>query len=371
MELIRSIRDRLIKERHLFVYRGVVTGENSVSLLTLLEKEMERSEFGFLGRKRLFMFVLESLQNISRHSFMQRYADMSLVAYTKLDNGYTVTTANIIPDTQVPDLRNRLTLINSLDVNEIRNVYRQMLSNAEFSNRGGAGLGLIEMVRKTGGRLDFDFVKYDLEHTYFILSKTVTSDGTDTGNSQQDRPFSGESIADLERTMASNNIYLIWSGHVSPDVGGEVLSVAEKKLTEEDVRTTLRKRVYGIFVEILENLARYSPRSGPENRSWMPVAMLKMENKTFFLSTGNLILKEKVPELREKLDTVNKYDKVGLKILFRESLSGQTFDSDSTGTLGLIDMARRSGNKLTYEFQDIDEKYSYYTLTVRVEENFG
>ena len=57
-----------MKERLMFVYRGVVTNENSVPLLMLLEKEMENSEFGFVGRKRLFMFVLESLQNVSRHS---------------------------------------------------------------------------------------------------------------------------------------------------------------------------------------------------------------------------------------------------------------------------------------------------------------
>ena len=37
-----------------------------VPLLMLLEKEMENSEFGFVGRKRLFMFVLESLQNVSQ-----------------------------------------------------------------------------------------------------------------------------------------------------------------------------------------------------------------------------------------------------------------------------------------------------------------
>ena len=72
-----------MKERLMFVYRGVVTTENSVPLLTLLEKEMENSEFGFLGRKRLFMFVLESLQNVSRHS--TSYADMSMVVYSKSD----------------------------------------------------------------------------------------------------------------------------------------------------------------------------------------------------------------------------------------------------------------------------------------------
>jgi hypothetical protein len=361
----------MTEERHVFVYRGVVTSENSVSLLTLLEKELEKSEFGFLGRKRLFMFVLESLQNISRHASMKRYADMSLVVFSRLSEGYTVTTANIIPDPQVYDLRKRLIEINHLDADEVRNVYRQMLKNAEFSVKGGAGLGLIEMAKKTGNKLDFDFLKFDDDYSYFILSKTVTSEGSDKRKRQDEKRYTGNSIAELERLMALNNIYMIWSGHVSHDVGKEVLSFTEKKLTEDDVRVVLRKKVYSILVEILENLANYSPGIEPEKEFGMPVAILKMENKTFYLSTGNLILRDKVPELKEKLDTVNRYDKMGIKELFRESLSGQKYDSDSTGNLGLIDMARKSGNKLKYEFQAINEMYSYYTLTVKVEENFG
>ena len=112
----------MMKERLMFVYRGVVTNENSASLLMLLEKEMENSEFGFVGRKRLFMFVLESLQNVSRHSDRNEYSDMSLVVYSKTDTGYTVTTGNVIETDKIVDLRAKLDEINKLDSGEIRNV---------------------------------------------------------------------------------------------------------------------------------------------------------------------------------------------------------------------------------------------------------
>ena len=92
----------------MFVYRGVITNENSVPLLMLLEKEMENSEFGFVGRKRLFMFVLESLQNVSRHSDQKKHADMSMVVYSKTANGYTVTTGNVLPSSKIADLKSNL-----------------------------------------------------------------------------------------------------------------------------------------------------------------------------------------------------------------------------------------------------------------------
>ena len=54
MDTIDQVRKN--EENLLFVYRGV-TSENSVPLLLLLERD--KAEFSYLGRKRLFMFVLE------------------------------------------------------------------------------------------------------------------------------------------------------------------------------------------------------------------------------------------------------------------------------------------------------------------------
>lgn len=368
MDLTRRIRDKMMKERLMFVYRGVVTNENSVPLLMLLEKEMENSEFGFVGRKRLFMFVLESLQNVSRHSNKSQHADMSLVIYSKTVNGYTVTTGNVLPTSKISDLKSKLDEINSLESKDIRNVYRQMLSASEFSSKGGAGLGLIEMAKKTGNKLDYDFVHINEKFSYYILSKTVDAGGVGMHFSGNKKVFKGKSVSRLERLMSENNLYMIWSGHISPDIEKEVLSFTETKLAEEDTESSLKRRVFCILVEILDNVAKFSPGREAEEQFGMPVAMIRLIDKEYQLTTGNLIMNDKVEILRGKLEIINQNDKVGLKELFRKSLSGQTINSDSTGNMGLIDMARKSGSKLIYQFERINDLYSYYTLTVKVEE---
>lgn len=367
MELTRTIRDKMMNEHLMFVYRGVVTSENSVPLLMLLEKEMENSEFGFVGRKRLFMFVLESLQNVSRHNRNSAHAGMSMVIYSKTGSGYTVTTGNVLPNSGIDDLKRRLEEINSLENKEVRNVYRQMLSSAEFSSKGGAGLGLIEMAKKTGNKLDFDFVPVNEDHSYFVLSKTVDAGGLGT-HQPNEYAFHGKFVMQLERIMAENNLYLIWSGHISPDVGKEVISFTETRLSEDEIASNLRKRVFSILVEILENVAKYSPGREQEEKYGMPIAMLRLDGKIYSLTTGNLIPNDRVEHLKTKLDDINKYDKMGLKEAFRKSLSDQAADSGSTGNMGLLDMARKSGSKLEYEFEKISDIYSYYTLTVKVED---
>ena len=368
MDLTRRIRDIMMQERLMFAYRGVVTNENSIPLLMLLEKEMESSEFGFIGRKRLFLFVLESLQNVSRHTSGDVYADMSLVVYSKTDNGYTVTTGNVIPAEGSQSLKDKLEQINKLDSKEIKEVYRQMLSVAEFSDKGGAGLGLMEMAKKTGNKLDFDFVSLDENYSYFILSKTVDEGGVGMHFGGREKAFSGKAMSQLERLMAENNVNMIWCGHISPDVGKEVLSLAEAKLSEEDIASVLRRRVFSILVELLDNVAKYSPGKEAESRFGMPVAMVTLTGKTYSLSTGNLILNSHVEHLKEKIDIINKYDKEGLKEFFIKSLSGQTINTDSTGNMGLIDMARKSGSRLVYQFEKVNDLYSYYIVTVKVSE---
>lgn len=314
------------------------------------------------------MFVLESLQNVSRHSYQNQHPEMSLVVYSKTGTGYTVSTGNVLPTASINDLKSHLAEINNLQPDQIRKVYRQMLSSAEFSNKGGAGLGLIEMAKKTGNKLDYDFVPLDEEFSYFILSKTVNSEGVGVHFRENEPPFHGKAISQLERLMAENNVYLIWSGHISTDIEKEFLAFTETKLVEEDVELNLRRRVFSVLVEILENVAMYSPGKEPEEQLGMPVAMIRMEDEVYSLTTGNLIQNKDVANLKSKLDIINKNDKVGLKELFRSSLSGQTIKSESTGNMGLIDMARKSGSKLLYNFEQTNDLYSYYTLTVKVED---
>ena len=359
----------MVSERLLFVYRGSITDRNSLPLITLLENEMKDDSFGVVGQKRLFMFALESLQNVAKHGDHDKYAGMSLVTYKRTDDGYTITTGNMIATENVEDLKRRLDKVNNLDIKDIKDLYRQILSTTEFSEKGGAGLGLIEMAIKTGNRLDYDFVPINEDFSYFILSKTVDSSGQGMHSENGSRAFQSDSVVRLERLMAENNICLTWSGHITSGIGEEVLSITESKLAEDDVDSAFRRRVFNIMVESLENVSKYNPGREPEAKYGIPVAIVGLEDETFLLTTGNLVVNSRVDELKKKLDYINSYDKAGLKELFFTTLSGQSIETDSTGNMGLISMARKSGSKLNYQFERINETYSYFMLTVRVEEH--
>jgi len=371
MDITSTIHDKIRRERLMFVFRGEITEKNSLPLLTLLENEMKEDSFDLSGRKRLFMYVLENLQNIVKHGDHKGHAVMPFVSYSKTDNGYTITTGNVITEAQSGNLREKLEKVNSLDVPDIKAHYRQILETAGFSDKGGAGLGLLEMALKTGNRLDFDFIPIGEGLSYFVLSKTVDSSGLGRTNGSAWKKFDGSPLMELERLMALNHVYMIWSGHITSGIGDDVLSITEARLSDEDVDARIRRKVFNIMVEILENVSKFNPGKEAEKNHGLPLAMLRFEEGRFVLSTGNLMSGSMVGELKQKIDNINSFSRHELKTLFFASLSAQSIETDSTGNMGLISMARKSGGKLEYQFKKVNEEYSYFMLTVRVENTNG
>ena len=94
--------------------------------------------------------------------------------------------------------------------------------------------------------------------------------------------------------------------------------------------------------------------------------MIRKRPTSFIITSGNLIRKSDIEHLVRKLEMVNSYDEEGLKKLLKVALMGQDMSKVTTGYMGLLEMARRSGHRLTYKFEEVNEDYSYYTIKVRV-----
>ena len=369
MKLSAKVRNIIKEERLMFVYRGTVTNDSSESLLMMLEQEMEKSNFGSPGRKRLFLFVLESLQNVSRHSSRQSEGEMSLVIFSKTDNGYRVTTANVIAREESLPLKAQLDLMNGMDAEGIRNLYLQKLVNEGFSDKGGAGLGLIEMARKSGNRLDYDFIDIDGDNLYFILSKKVEQGGevSRPDDHGSEKSPDGKRVVALERMMAENGIAMIWSGPISSGIGENVLSFTETRMNEADIGLKSKRKMLSIMMESLQVIARYNPESGEAGEYGMPMAMLVSEDGGMKFTAGNLISDNQLAQLVDNLQQINSYDARGLKGFYRKLLSEKDLPDDQTGLMSLTDIARRSGHKLEYDFERINENSSYYVISVFVD----
>jgi len=68
-------------------------------------------------------------------------------------------------------LEDKLNKINSLNDEEVKFLYGVIMKQTvvKFSSKGGAGLGLIDMKKKSGNALKFQFQPIDEQVTYFSL----------------------------------------------------------------------------------------------------------------------------------------------------------------------------------------------------------
>ena len=71
-------------------------------------------------------------------------------------------------------MKEKITHINTLSKDELKAYYKRMLKESKISKEGGAGLGFIDIARKTQNALSFDFHPIDGDYSFFIMSAKIS-----------------------------------------------------------------------------------------------------------------------------------------------------------------------------------------------------
>lgn len=159
------------------VYEGEITQEITKIFTSMTEKNLEKNAESNAVQRKVFHVMVECLQNISKHadSINQERDEQrrGIVMVSRDDDSYNVVTGNIIKNEKIPEMTKNLNYINSLDKDELTALYKQQMKEGSISDRGGAGLGFIDIVKKTGSKLVFQFKELTDDASFFILTSTV------------------------------------------------------------------------------------------------------------------------------------------------------------------------------------------------------
>lgn len=189
-----------------------------------------------------------------------------------------------------------------------------------------------------------------------MINKHETSDLRET-------PFH---VHGFHRLMNENDIMLVYCGEFSQDLNKTLLSFTERKFRSENVEDNTRRKIFNIMVEQLQNISKNKIKLTGGKPEVNPVFILGSNNEDYILISSNVISNDKIELLKVRLDQVNKLDRDELKILYKEVRLSSSFTEKSGAGIGIIDMARKSENKLEYDFENLDELYSIFSLMIRV-----
>ena len=83
---------------------------------------------------------------------------------------YVVHSGNLIRETDVAPIRERLTAIQAMTPDQLKAAYKDQLKGTPGENSKGAGIGLIEIARRASRPIEFDFSRIDNENFFFALT---------------------------------------------------------------------------------------------------------------------------------------------------------------------------------------------------------
>ena len=161
----------------LLAYKGSITAELITNVLGVVETKLDNVIDKSSTKKKIYNVLVESLQNLYHHIDELPDAGESnfdihfgVFVVSKVDEKYKISTGNFIKADKVSKLKERLDKIISLNKDELKELYKFVLNNQKFSDKGGGGLGLIDIARRTDGNVDYKLDTYNNEYSFFNLN---------------------------------------------------------------------------------------------------------------------------------------------------------------------------------------------------------
>jgi hypothetical protein len=136
---------------------------------------------------------------------------------------------------------------------------------------------------------------------------------------------------------------------------------------DHDLSFRTYKKMISIMIEALENITKYSDQftcNGEPVSDYCPTCNINKNGSSIELITQNPVRKKDVDDLRSRIDNVNKRNREELKELYKKTITNGEFTAKGGAGLGFIEMAKTTGNKLEYTFDNLSKEYSLYTFRV-------
>lgn len=166
-----AVKDPVI-EHYAFLNQEVI-----LKILNKVETIMDNFGEKLKVTRKAFNVITEALQNIAKYG--DKLPDAEAYPVFVLDrqsDKYLIASGNLIRQNKVNALKQKIDHINTLDWYGVQQMYKQVIkSNLKDNTRekNSAGLGFIEMARKSEERLIYTFKEYNQEYAYFLFLVTI------------------------------------------------------------------------------------------------------------------------------------------------------------------------------------------------------
>jgi hypothetical protein len=165
------------EQQMLIEYHGSISFSVISFLLNKLKEQMDAQGEKLATYKRILIIMVEVLENINKYiEFRNECKDCKVnFKLSRVDNTYLISAANYVTYEAQKVIKEKLDVINNLNPDDLKAMYRQIISNGQFTKEGGAGLGFIEMAKTSQHKIGYSFEKVDDTYVYYTINLELTS----------------------------------------------------------------------------------------------------------------------------------------------------------------------------------------------------
>jgi len=354
---------KLETDQFSLVYLGEFDDELTTTLMRLNETSINEPH---TFTKTLSSLIVECFQNIIRHADKPDLVTRTnnkprMFLIRNSGNKFYIASTNLINNEKKEGLTSKLKAINTLTEQELKLEYMNALASTGFNDQKGAGLGFIEMARKSNYLLDFDFEFVNYFFSVFYLQLHVQSTNVSTEKSIP--PIKVEDTKELYNAMLQDNVVMVRKGDFSQKSILPVLQLIENNISLQQKMPKLSKMALYLLVEMLQNISKHASEI---NNIKEGIFIIAVQNNTYTLNTGNFIDVNKVDALKERLKNLISLDETALGELYKATLLKKENIAGAGAGMGLIEICKYSSDKIKYNFTPVNDQQSFFSLNITV-----
>lgn len=172
-------------------------------------------------------------------------------------------------------------------------------------------------------------------------------------------------VSSFREKMNEHNFIFSYRGQISHKIVKNLLSMAEKKIDNVVEGEPVKRKIFGVMIDCLQTICSPENTIGDSKES---IFMIGKKTDAYCIYAGTTIENSNSGILKDNLEQINQSTNDSLSDFRKEKLLdlrklGTDLKLDEA-TLGLINIAKKSGKKLDYLIEEIDSSKSFFSVQI-------
>lgn len=175
---VEKYYDFIKSENVILSHRGSLDGDLIDGIIQLVDKRLDKYKTRTRIKKKVINILVECLQN--SFNYTRKYQPEKNYEYLiespflilmKEEGNFIIFTGNYVAFDKVKLLKEKTKHLCTLSDEELRVYYIKNLNKDELPKEGGAGLGLVDIIRRSKHQVSFDFKEID--ENYWLFTSLI------------------------------------------------------------------------------------------------------------------------------------------------------------------------------------------------------